>query len=133
MGLPRNNALAPLAKQLRMDPPEAEKRLWYKFLREYPIPFRWQKVIGNYIVDFFCNRLKLSIELDGSQHYTPEGRLRDDYRTRYLELLEIKELRFTDAEVFENLEGVCEVIHTEIEKLRPDVRTASLSAVKDKR
>lgn len=132
MGLPRKNSLAPLAYQLRRDATEPEKKLWYRFLASYPIPFRQQKVIGNYIVDFFCNKARISIELDGSQHYEEDGKIKDDYRTRYLELLEIKELRFSNYDIRNNFEGVCETIHLEVTKRRNDIITIPLIQVQQK-
>ena len=98
-----------------------ERRLWFSFLREYPTPFVAQKVIGSYIIDFYCRKARLSIELDGDSHYTESQKEYDRVRTTFLEMLEIKELRFTNNEVMENLEGVCEAIHAEVLKRRNDV------------
>ena len=111
---------------------DAEKKLWLLFLREYQVPFVAQKVIGNYIVDFYCRKTRLSIELDGSQHYEPANLAYDLIRTSYLEMLEIKELRFPNTIVFENFEGVCEVIHNEVEARRNDKVSIPLSLVKNK-
>ncbi|WP_139651395.1 endonuclease domain-containing protein [Raoultibacter phocaeensis] len=133
MGLPRKRNLSVLAHQLRVSATREEKKLWRDFLSTYPIPFRQQKVIGVYIVDFFCNKVRLSIELDGSQHYEETGRTRDMYRTRYLELLEIKELRFSNYDIWFNFESVCETIHNEVTDRRNDLVTQSLDRVKDKR
>lgn len=133
MGLPRKNSLSLLAHQLRCNATPAEKKLWYRFLSEYPLPFRRQKVVGPFIVDFFCNKVRMSIELDGSQHYEEEGLIRDTYRTRYLELLEIKELRFSNFEVFNDFEAVCEAIHLEVTKRRNDVIVIPLKTLTDKK
>lgn len=121
MGLPRDNSLICAACSLRKNLTEAEKLLWFRFLRNYPIRFTQQKIIGSYIVDFFCNKVRISIELDGSQHYQEEIRRRDKIRTTYLEMLEIKELRFPNNAIWDNFEGVCESIHQEIQKRRNDV------------
>ena len=67
-----NEQLTPFAKQLRRDMTKEERRLWYDFLRTYPAHVYRQRVIGHYIVDFYCAEAKLVIELDGSQHYEPE-------------------------------------------------------------
>jgi len=75
----------------------------YKFYR--------QKVIGNYIVDFYCPRAKLVIELDGGQHFMDEGIERDKERDRYLSSLGLKVLRFTDKEVINELSSVLEKIY----------------------
>lgn len=61
------------AKTLRTNMTEQEKKLWYKFLRTYPVKFYKQRTIDNYIVDFYCAKAKLVIELDGSQHYSDIG------------------------------------------------------------
>lgn len=68
-----NKALTPIARKLRKDMTREERHLWYDFLREYPIRFLRQKVIGSYVVDFYCAAAKLVVELDGSQHYEEKG------------------------------------------------------------
>ena len=68
-----NKTLTPIARKLRKDMTREERHLWYDFLREYPIRFLRQKVIGSYVVDFYCAAAKLVVELDGSQHYGGEG------------------------------------------------------------
>ncbi|MCL1797224.1 MAG: endonuclease domain-containing protein [Eggerthellaceae bacterium] len=133
MGLPRNNALVKNAQELRTNMTPAERRLWFGFLREYPLLFRSQKIVGPYIVDFFCNKVRLSIELDGSQHYEEPHIKRDRLRTNYLEMLEIQELRFPNSYVWENFEGVCEVIHEAAQGRRNDLVSLSLSTLRKKR
>lgn len=133
MGLPRENRLCDVSSFLKRNMTEAEKRLWRSFLREYPHCFVPQKIIGPYIVDFFCNKVRLSVELDGSQHYHAENARKDRIRTGYLEMLEIKELRFPNSYLWDNLEGVCEVIHSEVQKRRNDIVSLDLSVLKDKR
>lgn len=121
MNRARRQLLSQRAENMRKQMTPAEKALWFRFLREYPLPFVAQKVIGEYIVDFYCRRVRLSIELDGDSHYWGNHQRYDQIRTLYLETLEIKELRFTNTDVYENFEGVCEVIHTEVEKRRNDL------------
>lgn len=133
MGLPRENRLKNYADNLRINNTLAEKRLWMYFLREYETPFRQQKVIGPYIVDFFCNKARLSIELDGSQHYEEKGRKRDEIRTTFMEMLEIKELRFSNTDIFESFEGVCMVIDAEVKKRRNDLIELPLHNVRMKK
>ena len=87
-----------------------ERRLWYEFLRTYPIRFQRQKPIGNYIVDFYCAKAKLVIELDGSQHFEPEQTEADMLRTAYLEQYGLKVIRIPNNEVTENFAGVCEYL-----------------------
>lgn len=121
MGLPRENRLTKLAAENRTKMTYPEQKLWYSFLAEYEIPFRAQKVIGPFIVDFFCNKVRISIEVDGESHYTNNNIQYDYYRTQYLELLEVKELRFTNREVVEEFDAVCEVIHLEVQARRNDL------------
>ena len=79
---PYNKSNIPLAKNLRINMTPWERKLWYEFLREYPMKFQRQKSIGNYIVDFYCARVKLVIELDGGRHYTYEQIKSDEFRTK---------------------------------------------------
>lgn len=67
--LPKNQKLNGLKRSLRRNATEAENHLWYDFLRTYPVQFRRQFNIGDYIVDFYCDKAQLIVELDGSQHY----------------------------------------------------------------
>ena len=80
-----NKENIPLAKTLRKNMTPWERKLWYEFLRSYPIRFQRQKTIGNYIVDFYCHRARLIVELDGSQHYEGKGLLKDKIRTERIE------------------------------------------------
>lgn len=132
MGTTQRNLLAQRAQTMRKQMTYAEKRLWLSFLREYPTPFVAQKVIGSYIVDFYCRKARLSIEIDGDSHYSEMQKEYDAIRTTYLEMLEIKELRFTNNDVFENIEGVCEVIHTEVICRRNDTHSGLFQQLKDK-
>lgn len=87
-----------------------EKKLWYQFLKDLPVTINRQKVIGNYIVDFYCASANLVIELDGSQHFEAEGKQQDAERDRYLNGLGLRVLRYPNNEVNLNFEGVCEDI-----------------------
>jgi very-short-patch-repair endonuclease len=88
-----------------------EKHLWYDFLREYPVKFYRQKIFGAYILDFYCAKADLVIELDGSQHYlTDEAELNDLLRTDYLNQHGIEVLRFTNREIHDRFREVCETI-----------------------
>jgi very-short-patch-repair endonuclease len=91
---------------------EAEKLLWEKLrgkqLKGYQ--FYRQKTIGNYIVDFYCPKAKLVIELDGGQHYSPDGKAKDRARYGYMKGIALRVLRFSDKKVFENIQGVLERI-----------------------
>lgn len=75
----------PRAKELRKNMTPWERKLWYLFLKTYPIRFQRQKAIGNYIADFYCAEARLVVELDGGGHYTDEQSTKDDIRTANLE------------------------------------------------
>ncbi len=116
MSLEYNKKLIPNAKKLRNNETSEEKCLWYKFLNQYkrPIRFQRQKTINNYIVDFYCHRAKLVIELDGSQHYTEEGIESDAKRTAILEQYGLEVIRFRNSDVRDNLARVCCMIHKKV-------------------
>ena len=106
----RNQNLKKNAQSLRKNQTKEENLLWYRFLRQYPVQFRRQYIIGNYITDFYCYRAKLVVELDGSQHYDPEGINRDAERTQYLESVGLMVLRFSNLDVLKRFSSVCEMI-----------------------
>ena len=110
--LPFNKKLKTLARQLRKNMTEAESFLWQRIRRKQlkGRQFYRQRNIGNYIVDFYCPSAKVIVELDGGQHYTQEGIRGDQVRDKYLESLGFTILRFSDREVFKNIEGVLERI-----------------------
>ena len=102
------------ARKLRKEMTKEERHLWYDFLREYPVKIYKQKVIGNYIVDFYCHQAKLVIELDGSQHYEEKRQLYDAKRTAFLEEKGLSVFRISNREIKENFSGVCEAIDARI-------------------
>ncbi len=110
-----NPELTPRARELRKNMTPQEKDLWYNFLRSYPVKVYRQRAIDNFIVDFYCSNARLVIEIDGSQHYTEEGRQYDKLRTEALERRGLKVIRFTNGEVQKNFAGVCIVIDREIQ------------------
>ena len=112
-----NKNLTPLAKTLRKNMTKEENKLWYQYLRQYPIRFLRHKVINNYIVDFYCSKVKLIIELDGSQHYETTGINKDKNRNFELSQLGYKILRFSNLDINSNFEGVCETINSTIKTL----------------
>ena len=69
----KNQELTAISQMLRRNMTKEERHLWYDFLKSQPVVFKRQKVIGRYIVDFFCADAMLVIELDGSQHYSADG------------------------------------------------------------
>ena len=106
----RNKELKDFSQKLRKEMTKEESLLWYRFLRKYPVRFRRQYIIGNYIVDFFCHQAKLVIELDGSQHCEEETLQYDQNRTQYLESLGLKVLRFSNLDILRQFSAVCEYI-----------------------
>lgn len=105
-----NSQLTSNAKELRKNMTKEERHLWYDFLKDYPVRFLRQKVIDNYIVDFYCSKARLAIELDGSQHYEVKGMLKDRIRTEYIEKRNIMVIRFANTDIWENFSGVCQYI-----------------------
>ena len=110
MDYKHNKALVANARTLRKNMTKEERHLWYDFLRSYPVKFLRQKVLGKYIVDFYCAEAKLVVELDGSQHYEEKEMEKDAERTAYLEQYGILVLRIPNNEVNQNFAGVCTYI-----------------------
>ena len=111
-----NKQLVPFAKQLRKEMAKEERHLWYDFLRNHPIRFSRQKVLGKYIADFYSAEAKLVIELDGSQHYEDVNAEKDTERTAFLEGYGLTVLRIPNNEVMRNFRGVCEYIDTAVKQ-----------------
>ncbi|MCL2838337.1 MAG: endonuclease domain-containing protein [Oscillospiraceae bacterium] len=114
MILPRNKNLKTKSNILRNNTTKQENRLWYDFLKKHNLQFYRQRIIENYIVDFYCPNAKLVIELDGSQHYKEETAEYDVLRTEYLNSLDIHVLRFSNRDIENNFEGVCQSIEKTI-------------------
>ena len=93
-----------------------EKHLWYDFLKDYPIRFTRQKILGKYIADFYCAKAKIVVELDGSQHFMEEGLRHDEARTTFLEQYGIAVLRITNAEITNNFSVVCQYIDIKVKQ-----------------
>lgn len=111
-----NEKIVKIAKNLRNNATKEERQLWYDFLREYPIKFSRQKIIANYVLDFYCGQAKLAIELDGSQHYSEEGEAYDKIRMEFLARYGITVLRIANNQVTQNFEGVCRYIDSVVSK-----------------
>ena len=99
-----------------------ELHLWYDFLRTYPFRFIRQKVIGQYIADFYCAKAKLVIELDGSQHYEELNVIRDEKRTAFLNDLGLAVIRISNREINCNFDGVCEYIDLAVKQSLSQLR-----------
>ena len=117
----QNKSLRKNSQTLRKHMTKEEAHLWYQFLCRYPQRFRRQYVIGNYIVDFYCHQAKLVVELDGSQHYTPEEKQKDRIRTDYLKQQGMKVLRFSNLDVMKKFRNVCEAIDMEVKERTAEI------------
>lgn len=93
-----------------------ESKLWYQFLRSYPVRFLRQKPIDGYIVDFYCSKAKLVIELDGSGHFTDEAKTYDAERTQRLKDYGLYIVRIMNRDVDANFNIVCQYIDKEVTK-----------------
>ena len=110
MSLDYNKKNITLAKNLRKNATPQENHLWYRFLAKYEIRFQRQKAIDDFIVDFYCHKAKLIIEIDGAQHYTEQGFQKDNFRTEILEKYNLRVIRFTNQQIDTDFQGVCEYI-----------------------
>lgn len=117
MSLEYDRKLILYAKKLRKNMTKYEAILWYHFLRNHQFRFQRQKVIDRFIVDFYCSKVKLYIEIDGSQHYDEQGLAYDLERKARLSKLGLKELRFSNNDIRTNLRGVCYTIDQAISAL----------------
>ena len=114
MSLPYNSKLIPRAKELRKNATPQENHLWYDFLCSYPVRFQRQKTIDGFIADFYCHKARLVVELDGSQHRTPEAAAYDEARTKIFEKYGIEVLRFPNIKIDEDFMTVCKQIEKEV-------------------
>ena len=110
MHLPKNKQMISRARALRRNMTKEERHLWFDFLRYCTPRFRRQEIIGNYIADFYCSQFRLVIELDGSQHTTPEAVAYDAVRTAYFKELHIEIIRYSNRDVIRDFDGVCQTI-----------------------
>ena len=109
-----------IARKLRQSSTKEERILW-QLLRNRQfknLKFKRQFPIGNYVVDFVCEEIKLIIELDGGQHNEPENIEADNLRTEFLESKEFKVIRFWNKDINLNISGVYELLSNEVEKLK---------------
>ena len=87
-----------------------ERHLWYDFLKSLPVTVNRQKVIGKYIADFYCASEKLIIEIDGTQHFEKSGMEHDQTRDAFFSGLGISVLRYSNADINDHFNSVCEDI-----------------------
>ena len=115
MAIPKDNSQLENARRLRREMTPHERKLWYLFLRKYPVKIYKQRIIGRFIVDFYCASAKLIIEVDGSQHYEPQAVAYDAERSAFLSDLGLETLRFSNREIDRDFRGVCEQIDLTIQ------------------
>ena len=115
MTIPKDNSQLENARRLRSEMTPHERKLWFLFLRKYPVKIYKQRIIGSFIVDFYCASAKLVIELDGSQHYEPLGTAYDSERSAFLTALGLEVLRFSNRDVDMNFRSVCTQIDITIQ------------------
>ena len=120
MTIPKDNSQLENARRLRKEMTPRERKLWYLFLRKYPVKIYKQRIIGRFIVDFYCASAKLVIEVDGSQHYEPHGMAYDAERSAFLSTLGLEVLRFSNQDIDREFHGVCEQIDITIQNRLQD-------------
>ena len=116
---PYNKNNISLAKELRKNMTPWERKLWYDFLRNYPIRFQRQKCIGDYIADFYCAKARIVIELDGSQHYNAKNTIEDLKRTNALKEMNLKVIRIPNNQIDDSFYEVCEFIDKAVKESLP--------------
>jgi very-short-patch-repair endonuclease len=99
------------SQTLRKNMTKEERHLWYDFLKGLPVVFHRQKVINNYVVDFYCPLAKLVIELDGSQHYEGQNIQNDLIRDEYLRGCGLTVKRYTNTDINQHFDSVCRDIY----------------------
>ena len=102
-----NKKLVSNSRKLRKTMTKEERHLWYDFLKELPVTVHRQKVLGNYIVDFYIASAGIVIELDGSQHYAQDHQEKDHLRDGVLESMGYRILRYSNADICCRFESVC--------------------------
>ncbi len=110
------SSLSQLARNLRNNATPQEKKLWFRFLRNFPLPIHRQFVIENTIVDFYCHQAKLAIEIDGSQHLALKETELDGNRSAKLHELGIEVMRFTNTDIDLYFESTCVLIVEKVEE-----------------
>ncbi|MCD7823949.1 MAG: endonuclease domain-containing protein [Oscillospiraceae bacterium] len=106
-----NQKLVPNARYLRKNMTPEERHLWYDFLRNYPVRFKRQMIIGKYVADFYCAKAKLVVELDGNQHGWEGVDSYDRVRTDYMEKnFGLAVIRISNDDIWSNFQDVCKYI-----------------------
>ena len=116
MNIPKDNTKLETARKLRREMTPHERKLWYLFLKNYPVKIYKQRIIDRFIVDFYCASAKLVIEIDGSQHYEETGKAFDAERTAVLESFGLQVIRYSNREIDREFSAVCEQIDSVIKE-----------------
>ena len=113
---PYNNKLKQFSRALRSNLTDAEQHLWYRLRNKQlcGVQFYRQKPLLSFIVDFYCTKAKLVIEVDGAQHFETDYLAKDAARDVALEKTGLKVLRFDDGQVLREIESVMAVIYAEV-------------------
>jgi len=120
--------LTSLSKTNRNNPTEAENKIWKELLRKDQTGYRFlrQKPINRFILDFYCSKLDLAIEIDGNSHNHKKGY--DNARDKFLQQIGIKTIRFTNDEILNDLESVKQKLQFSLVKGRsPDLSRSEAS------
>jgi len=124
--IPYNLKLKDRAREMRKNMTEAEKKLWFELLvadKFHGLRFLRQKPIDNFIVDFYCSKLRLVIEVDGDSHFSEQGEAYDEERTFILNKYGIEVIRYNNNDIFNNIEGVGKhlesVVRRRMEEINP--------------
>ena len=119
MNLENNSLLTGNAQKLRKNMTNEERKLWYECLKKLPITVNRQKVMGHYILDFYCAKAKIAIELDGSQHYEELGKAKDAERDNYLKARGIQVLRYSNRDINQKFNAVCADVYHHLIEMSP--------------
>jgi|SRR5882724_2548724 len=128
MKVPLDPEFLDFARRLRKDQTDVEKLLWStcRSRQLLGLKFRRQQPVGPYILDFYCHDYRLCIELDGGQHYTRKGQQGDEAKAAFLHTRGIHILRFSNLDVFKNLEGVLLTVVEKVTSLTPSLSRRGL-------
>ena len=111
----KNEKVVRISRVLRRNMTKEEKHLWYDFLKLLPVTVNRQKVIGQYVVDFYIASAKLVIELDGAQHFEKENKENDRIRDQALQEMGLTVFRYTNLDIHKRFEAVCREILSYLE------------------
>ena len=130
MTIPKDNSQLENARRLRREMTPHERKLWYLFLRRYPVKIYKQRIIGSFIADFYCASAGLVIEIDGSQHYEAVESDYDFRRTKLMKSFGLEVLRFSNREIDREFRSVCEQIDRTIqERVKKTSQSPSVTAL----